>query len=116
MSTDKHNNSKKKVHVLWTREETQRLETLIAERCPVREIAQKLKKSEKGIRRKCEWLCVSSSTTYRPREAATSGKGKRMRNPERIVVDCQQVKTCCQDLATEKPKDAGGFPHPSPKA
>ena len=60
----------KRPHILWGRAETLQLEKLIGERWPVKKIAARLKKSEKAVRKKCEWLGISSSTTYRRRGRA----------------------------------------------
>jgi hypothetical protein len=55
----------KKAHVLWTAKETEKLRELVKDKTAIREIAKTLGKSEKAIRRKCDWLGISSATTYR---------------------------------------------------
>jgi hypothetical protein len=71
----------KKAHILWTRQETEVLSELIKARTPIRGIADILKKSEKAIRRKCEWLGVSSSTTYRRRGELETNPQERSGEP-----------------------------------
>lgn len=71
MTTGKKKQKRK--HVLWTHEEIACLEEAVNKKTHIREISKMLGKSEKAIRRKCEWLGVSSSTTYRPRKTKEAG-------------------------------------------
>lgn len=55
---------KVKKRVLWTREATRDLKKLLEDRLSIKEISLMLGRTEKSIRRKCERLSLSSSTTY----------------------------------------------------
>ena len=71
--TQQKNNSRP--HVLWSSEEMEKLRSLVKDRLPVRIIAKQLNRSEKAIRRKCEWLGLSSSTTYRSKNHTVENGG-----------------------------------------
>jgi hypothetical protein len=54
----------KEKRVLWSREQSTKLKELLNAKLAITEIAKVLNRTEKSIRRKCERLNVSSSTTY----------------------------------------------------
>ena len=54
-----------RAHVLWTPKEVATLTDCLEKKIPIKKIADKLGKTEKSIRKKCEWLGLSSATTYR---------------------------------------------------
>jgi hypothetical protein len=71
-------------HILWTEEETVQLVSMLKERMPIKDIARKLKRKEKAIRKKCEWLGMSSSTTYGQKKRIIKlARSCRSRGPER---------------------------------
>jgi len=50
--------------VLWTRGSTEKLKELLDKKVSIGKISNLLNRTEKSIRRKCERLNLSSSTTY----------------------------------------------------
>jgi hypothetical protein len=55
---------KSNIRILWSKSSTDKLMELINNRTPITKISKTLKRSQKSIRRKCDRLKISSSTTY----------------------------------------------------
>jgi len=53
-----------RTHILWGKRQVAALQKMVGEKVAISKIAAHLGKSEKSIRRKCERLGLSSSTTY----------------------------------------------------